>query len=77
MQAMFWKMPSHRSMIKVRSIIFPYLKLHSHKDYELAMKRVRTILETDYEAENAKKSGTGSSTGNNDVIYAVFEAFSK
>lgn len=47
------------------------------QDYELAMKRVRTILETDYEAENTKKSSGGTSTGNNDVIYAVFEAFSK
>ncbi|KAF7639951.1 hypothetical protein Mgra_00000393 [Meloidogyne graminicola] len=46
------------------------------QDYELAMKRVRTLLETDYEAESSKKMGT-SSSNTNDVIYAVFEAFSK
>nr|CAD2157069.1 unnamed protein product [Meloidogyne enterolobii] len=46
------------------------------QDYELAMKRVRTLLETDYEAESAKKMGTPSANAT-DVIYAVFEAFSK
>jgi len=40
------------------------------------MKRVRTLLETDYEAESAKKMGTPSANAT-DVIYAVFEAFSK
>nr|CAD2204295.1 unnamed protein product [Meloidogyne enterolobii] len=44
------------------------------QDYELAMKRVRTLLETDYEAESAKKMGTPSANAT-DVIYAVFEAF--
>uniref|UniRef100_A0A1I8BQE9 Golgi phosphoprotein 3-like n=1 Tax=Meloidogyne hapla TaxID=6305 RepID=A0A1I8BQE9_MELHA len=46
------------------------------QDYELAMKRVRTLLETDYEAESVKKMGTPSAN-TTDVIYAVFEAFSK
>lgn len=43
------------------------------KDYELAMKRVRTLLELDYGAESERK-GFNSST---DVVWAVFEAFSK
>ncbi|KAL3081020.1 hypothetical protein niasHS_000655 [Heterodera schachtii] len=54
------------------------------QDYELAMKRVRTLLETDYEAESVKSSklqanGGGESSAGSafDVIYAVFEAFSK
>ena len=45
-------------------------------DYESAMKRVRLLLEVDYEAESAKKVGTPSAS-TTDVIYAVFEAFSK
>lgn len=45
----------------------------SDQDYELAMKRVRTLLELDYAAESEKK-GTN---GGNDIIWAVFEAFSK
>ncbi|KHN82735.1 Golgi phosphoprotein 3 [Toxocara canis] len=44
----------------------------SDQDYELAMKRVRSLLELDYEAEGEKK-GTACS----DVMWAVFEAFSK
>lgn len=47
----------------------------SDPDYELAMKRVRALLETDYEAESIKRQGTMGAC--NDVIYAVFEAFSK
>jgi len=42
------------------------------QDYELAMKRVRTLLESDYEAESEKCPNSC-----NHVIYAVFEAFSK
>lgn len=42
------------------------------KDYELAMKRVRTLLESDYDAESQKKSNSSL-----DVIWAVFEAFNK
>lgn len=45
----------------------------SDQDYELAMKRVRTLLELDYAAESERK-GVNPST---DVIWAVFEAFSK
>ncbi|VDD85813.1 unnamed protein product [Enterobius vermicularis] len=45
----------------------------SDQDYELAMKRVRTLLELDYGAESERK-GFNSST---DVVWAVFEAFSK
>jgi len=41
-------------------------------DYELAMKRVRQLLELDYEAETKKKPNAS-----NDVMWAVFEAFSK
>ncbi|KAE9552628.1 hypothetical protein FO519_004176 [Halicephalobus sp. NKZ332] len=41
-------------------------------DYELAMKRVRQLLELDYEAETKKKPNSS-----NDVMWAVFEAFSK
>ncbi|KAI3416082.1 hypothetical protein GPALN_005634 [Globodera pallida] len=53
------------------------------QDYELAMKRVRTLLETDYEAESVKSNKLQSNGGETsfatayDVIYAVFEAFSK
>ncbi|CAI5437900.1 unnamed protein product [Caenorhabditis angaria] len=39
------------------------------QDYEIAMKRVRTLLELQYD-EQAEKKG-------NDVMWAVFEAFSK
>ena len=42
------------------------------QDYEVAMKRVRTLLELDYEAESQKKEG-----GATDVMWAVFEAFNK
>ncbi|TKR93975.1 hypothetical protein L596_008333 [Steinernema carpocapsae] len=42
------------------------------QDYEVAMKRVRSILELDYEAESEKKGN-----GCTDVMWAVFEAFSK
>ncbi|VDK41864.1 unnamed protein product [Anisakis simplex] len=44
----------------------------SDQDYELAMKRVRSLLELDYEVEGDKKGSTSS-----DVMWAVFEAFSK
>jgi len=43
----------------------------SDQDYEVAMKRVRSLLELDYDAEMEKKGST------NDVMWAVFEAFSK
>lgn len=36
------------------------------------MKRVRQLLELDYEAETKKKPNSS-----NDVMWAVFEAFSK
>ncbi|CAB3408510.1 unnamed protein product [Caenorhabditis bovis] len=39
------------------------------QDYEVAMKRVRSLLELDYDAQAEKKG--------NDVMWAVFEAFSK
>ena len=42
------------------------------QDYELAMKRVRQLLELDYEAETKKKANPS-----HDVMWAVFEAFSK
>ena len=42
------------------------------QDYELAMKRVRLILESEYEAETQKKPNAC-----HDVLWAVFEAFSK
>lgn len=42
------------------------------QDYELAMKRVRSLLELDYEAETKKKPNAS-----HDVMWAVFEAFSK
>lgn len=42
------------------------------QDYELAMKRVRALLETDFEEESGKRTNTC-----NDVMYAVFEAFNK
>ena len=45
----------------------------SDQDYELAMKRVRTLLELDFGAESEKKGLNSSS----DVIWAVFEAFNK
>lgn len=45
----------------------------SDQDYELAMKRVRTLLELDYGAESDKKGSNPAV----DVIWAVFEAFSK
>lgn len=44
----------------------------SDEDYEVAMKRVRTLLELDYEAESQKKE-----SGATDVMWAVFEAFNK
>jgi len=44
----------------------------SDQDYELAMKRVRTILEYDYEVQSSKKADTC-----HDVMWAVFEAFNK
>lgn len=39
------------------------------QDYEVAMKRVRTLLELEFDGEAEKKG--------NDVMWAVFEAFSK
>jgi len=42
------------------------------QDYELAMKRVRTILESENEVESAKKPNPC-----HDVMWAVFEAFRK
>lgn len=44
----------------------------SDTEYELAMKRVRTLLEYDYCAESKKKGNPST-----DVMWAVFEAFSK
>jgi Golgi phosphoprotein 3 len=44
----------------------------SDQDYELAMKRVRGLLELEYEAESEKKVNAC-----HDVMWAVFEAFSK
>ncbi|VDM85753.1 unnamed protein product [Strongylus vulgaris] len=41
----------------------------SDQDYEVAMKRVRSLLELEYDAQAEKKG--------NDVMWAVFEAFSK
>ncbi|CAD6186327.1 unnamed protein product [Caenorhabditis auriculariae] len=41
----------------------------SDQDYELAMKRVRSLLELDYDGQAEKKG--------NEVMWAVFEAFSK
>ncbi|KAK0084938.1 hypothetical protein PV325_006067 [Microctonus aethiopoides] len=42
----------------------------SDDDYELAMRRVRTLLELDFEAEAAKSNA-------NPVLWAVFAAFTK
>jgi len=42
------------------------------QDYELAMKRVRTLLESEYESESEKKPNTC-----HDVMWGVFEAFNK
>lgn len=39
-------------------------------DYELAMKRVRELLDLDFEAEAAKPNA-------NEILWAVFMAFSK
>uniref|UniRef100_A0A914DG70 Golgi phosphoprotein 3 n=2 Tax=Acrobeloides nanus TaxID=290746 RepID=A0A914DG70_9BILA len=44
----------------------------SDQDYELAMRRVRTLLELDHEVECEKKPNPS-----HDVMWAVFEAFSK
>lgn len=44
----------------------------SDQDYEVAMKRVRSLLELDYDAESEKKGNACI-----DVMWAVFEAFSK
>lgn len=44
----------------------------SDQDYELAMKRVRTILESENETESLKKPNPC-----HDVMWAVFEAFRK
>lgn len=44
----------------------------SDQHYELAMKRVRTLLELDFEAEAEKKPNSCHS-----VMWAVFEAFNK
>ncbi|KAI1732502.1 golgi phosphoprotein 3 (GPP34) domain-containing protein [Ditylenchus destructor] len=44
----------------------------SDQDYELAMKRVRTLLEAENEAESQKKPNPC-----HDVMWAVFEAFRK
>uniref|UniRef100_A0A915B1R1 Golgi phosphoprotein 3 n=1 Tax=Parascaris univalens TaxID=6257 RepID=A0A915B1R1_PARUN len=44
----------------------------SDQDYELAMKRVRSLLELDYNVEGEKKGNSCT-----DVMWAVFEAFSK
>uniref|UniRef100_A0A8R1HR84 Golgi phosphoprotein 3 n=1 Tax=Caenorhabditis japonica TaxID=281687 RepID=A0A8R1HR84_CAEJA len=41
----------------------------SDQDYEVAMKRVRSLLDLDYDQQAEKKG--------NDVMWAVFEAFSK
>ncbi|KIH59251.1 golgi phosphoprotein 3 [Ancylostoma duodenale] len=41
----------------------------SDQDYEVAMKRVRSLLELEYDVQAEKKG--------NDVMWAVFEAFSK
>lgn len=41
----------------------------SDQDYEVAMKRVRTLLELEFDGEAEKKG--------NEVMWAVFEAFSK
>lgn len=42
----------------------------SDDDYELAMRRVRTLLDLDFEAEAAKPNA-------NPVLWAVFAAFTK
>lgn len=39
-------------------------------DYELAMRRVRELLDLDFEAESAKSTS-------NEVVWAVFMAFTK
>ncbi|KAH7700928.1 trans-Golgi protein GMx33 [Aphelenchoides avenae] len=44
----------------------------SDQDYELAMKRVRSLLELNFEDEAEKKANPS-----HDVMWAVFEAFSK
>ncbi|MFH4979998.1 hypothetical protein AB6A40_006707 [Gnathostoma spinigerum] len=44
----------------------------SDQDYEVAMKRVRSLLELDFDAESAKKNSSST-----DVMWAVFETFSK
>ncbi|VDK55842.1 unnamed protein product [Cylicostephanus goldi] len=41
----------------------------SDQDYEVAMKRVRSLLELEYDVQAEKKG--------NEVMWAVFEAFSK
>lgn len=42
----------------------------SDEDYEVAMKRVRGVLELDYEQESAKPN-------TNELMWAVFEAVNK
>ena len=42
----------------------------SDEDYEVAMKRVKSLLELDYEAEAAKPNTC-------ELMWAVFEAFNK
>jgi len=42
----------------------------SDEDYEVAMKRVRSLLELDFEQESAKPNA-------NELMWAVFEAFNK
>lgn len=50
-----------------------YAKEHTYEqDYEVAMKRVRGLLELDYEAESAKVPDTPA-----DIMWATFEAFNK
>lgn len=52
------------------SLLFASNRRFQH--YELAMKRVRTLLELDFEAESEKKPNSCHS-----VMWAVFEAFNK
>jgi len=44
----------------------------SDEDYEVAMKRVRTLLELDFEAEAAKNPDHTSN-----MLWAVFDTFNK
>lgn len=65
------RMRLHRSPIRYAAEFTESVHLLV-QDYELAMKRVRSLLELNFEDEAEKKA-----TPSHDVMWAVFEAFSK